>query len=237
MILAIIVFSLYLIKRLLASGQTENGQRNETLPASPPDVDDVVTKNRFFLPEQSNSKQRDDRKENSDTQDEKPNIFAAGNDKTDTSAIPPEELDEVFGEDVNPDELDIEPDENETEDDAFGAEDKDDDDAIDADEETEEIHLSAGEIEGYADGFTYDELATVIHDAGSESEKMTQSNVVMLHNLAQTDMFEKIVSSDAGSALRIAYILDRNEQSLVQDKEVSDDSNSEYQNVDIGQFL
>jgi hypothetical protein len=51
--------------------------------------------------------------------------------------------------------LDIEPDANET----------DSDDEPDADEETEEIRQSAGEIEGYAEGFTYDELATVIHEA------------------------------------------------------------------------
>ncbi|MDR3245553.1 MAG: hypothetical protein LBT50_03880, partial [Prevotellaceae bacterium] len=93
-------------------------------------------------------------------------------------------------------------------------------------------------IEGYADGFTYDELATVIHEADKQPEAMTQAAVKTLRNFAQTDMFEKLVSSDADRAVRIASVLDRSEQSLAgQGKDAADDTDTEYRDFDIRQFL
>jgi hypothetical protein len=104
-------------------------------------------------------------------------------------------LGEVFSEDMNPDDLDIEPDASET----------DSGDEPDADEEAEEIRGSAGEIEGYAEGFTYDELATAIHEA-DQPEAMAKATVETLRNLSQTDMFEKLVSGDAGRAVSEQYL-------------------------------
>jgi hypothetical protein len=128
---------------------------------------------------------------------------------------------------MNPDDLDIEPDASET----------DSADEPDADEEAEEIRQSAGEIEGYAEGFTYDELSTVIHEA-DKPEAMTKATVETLRDLSQTDMFEKLVSGDAGRAARIAAVLDHSEQSLAsRDEEAADDKDNEYKDFDMMQFL
>lgn len=226
-ILTTILLSLYLIKLLTFPKPSGNRQGNDTPQSKLPDEYEVVTKNRFVLPDQSNSKQRDDRKELSDKQVEKPHIFATGNDNPNASVIPSEELDEVFGEEVNPEDLDIEPDENET----------DDDEEWNAEEEEEDIRQDMGEIEGYADGFSYDELTTVIHHVNNEAEKMTQSVVETLRSFVKTDMFEQLVSSDAANALRIASILERNEQSLVQSNGRVNDKDTEFQNIDMKFFF
>jgi hypothetical protein len=239
LVLAIILISLYLIYRLSFPGKTGNRQGDEAPPPKPPDAYEAVIKSRFVLPDQSNTVKRKDKKENSGKEDEKADIFAAGNDNPNIAAVPSEELDGVFGEDVNsededvnPEDLDIEPDEDGEPETEFAP------GQPDAEEEAEEICRSAGEIEGYADGFTYDELATVIYSADKQPDTMTQAAVTTLRNLAQTDMFEKLVSSDADRAARIASVLDRSEQSLAgQGKGPADDSDTEYRNFDIGQFL
>ncbi|MDR0506843.1 MAG: hypothetical protein LBH32_08530 [Dysgonamonadaceae bacterium] len=227
LVLAIIVFSLYLIYRLSFPRQDEKSQENEIPSKKSSDGYEAVIKSRFVLPDQSNSAQHDDRKQVSDKQDKKPDIFAAGNDKPDASVVPSEDLDEAFAEDVNPEELDIEPDDNET----------DNDNELDTDEEAEEIRQSAGKIEGYADGFTYDELAKVIHDADKQPDEMTRAVLETLRDFAQTEMFGEFVSSGADRAARIASILDRSEQSIAQDEEAQDDNDTEYQDFDISRFL
>jgi hypothetical protein len=139
-------------------------------------------------------------------------------------------LDEVFGEDMNPEDLDIERDENETS--------EDDISDLDADEEAEEIRQSVGEIEGYADGFTYDELETVIHETDKQPDAITKFSVEKLRSLSGTDMFEELVSGNIGRASRIAAILDQSEQSLAEQNENTEEgSDSEYRNFDIEQYL
>jgi hypothetical protein len=226
LVLAIILLSLYLIYRLSFSGQPGNRPGSETLPPEPPDGDEAVVKSRFVLPAQSNSKQHADTRKESDKQEENALIFAAGNEKKD-AVIPTEELPEIFGEDVNPDDLDIEPDANET----------DSNNESDADEEAEEIRQSTGEIEGYAEGFTWDELTTVIRDT-DKPEAMEKAALETLRDLAQTDMFEQLVSGDAGRAARIAAVLDHSEQSLAsQDEDAAESKDNEYKDFDITQFL
>jgi hypothetical protein len=221
-VLAIILFCLYLIYRLSFPKQTKNGQGNEPKLPEAVNEDEAVLKNRFVLGFQRQPLPTPATPENSDKQEENALTFAAGNEKPD-AVIPPEELDKVFAEDVNPDDLDIEPDASE----------KDNDDELDA----EEIRQSAGEIEGYAEGFTYDELATVIHEADNP-EAMAKATVETLRDLSQTDMFEQLVSSDAGRATRIAAVLDRSEQSLAsRDEEAADDKDNEYKDFDMMQYL
>jgi len=147
-VLSIILLSLYLIYRLSFPKQSNNRHGSETFPFKPAEDYEAVIKNRFVLPAQSNATKHEDKKENPDKQDEKANIFASGNDNPKMAVIPADDLDEVFGEDINPEELDIEPEENETE--------------WDADEEEEEIRQSMGKMEGYAEGFTYDEFEKLV---------------------------------------------------------------------------
>jgi hypothetical protein len=227
LILVIILFSLYLIYRLSFPGQAENRRGDKPKLPEAMNEDEAVLKNRFVFDFQRQPLPTPATPENSDKQDKNTPIFAAGNAEWNV-IIPMEELPEIFGEDINPDDLDIEPDANET----------DSDDEPDADEETEEIRQSAGGIEGYAEGFTYDELATAIHDADKQ-EAMAKVSLETLRDLAQTDMFEQLVSGDAGRAARIAAVLDHSEQSLASRDEdaAEEDKDNEYQNFDITQFL
>jgi hypothetical protein len=226
LVVAVIFLSLYLIYRLSFSGQQGNSPGNKTPSPKPPEEDEGVVKSRFVLPAQSNSTQHEDRKQASDIQEESAPTFAIGNGKR-NAVIPPEKLPEIFGEAVHLDELDIEPDANET----------DSDNEPNADEEAEEIRQSAGEIEGYAEGVTYDELTTVIHEAGNP-EAMTKAAVATLRDLAQTDMFEQLVSGDAGRSARIAAVLDHSEQNLAgQAGDTAESKGSDYKEFDITQFL
>ena len=227
LVLAIVILSLYLIYRLVFSNEDRKSQVRETSISNLPDDYEVVIKNRFVLPVQSNSEKHEDKKENPDLQDKKPNIFATGNTNRDTAVIPTKDFSEVFSEDVNPEDLDIEKDENET----------DADEDLEIDEEVEELRQNMGEIEGYADGFTYDELRTTLNDADKQSEGMTKAAIETLRNISKTDIFEKLVSSNEGRAARIASILDRNEQSFLNSDSPMDDENKEYQKFDIKQFL
>jgi hypothetical protein len=226
LVLAIILFSLYLIYRLSFPKEAGNGQGNKPKPPETVNEDEAVLKKRFVLDSQRQPLPTPATPENSDKQDENSPIFAAGNEKKD-AVISPEELPEIFGEDVNPDDLDIEPDANET----------DNDNESDADEEAEEIRQSAGEIKGYAEGFTYDELATAIRDT-DKPEAMAKAALETLRNFSQTDMFEQLVSGDAGRAARIAAVLDHSEQSLAsQDEDAAESKDNEYKDFDITQFL
>ncbi|MDR2385098.1 MAG: hypothetical protein LBD80_05475 [Tannerella sp.] len=226
LVLAIILFSLYLIYRLSFPKQAGKPREDEPAPKEPPDEYEAVPKSRFVCPDRGQPQPTPATTLKSENQTENALTFATGNEKT-NAVIPPEELGEVFGEDVNPDELDIEPDANET----------DNENELDAEEEAEEIRGSAGEIKGYAEGFTYDELATAIHET-DKPEAMTKATVETLCDLSQTDMFEKLVSGDAGRGSRIAAVLDHSEQSLAsQDENAADDKDNEYKNFDIGQFL
>jgi hypothetical protein len=226
LVLGIILFSLYLIYRLCFPRQTGTPQKDEAVHKEPSDEYEAVPKSRFVCPDRGQPQPTPATSLESENQTENAPIFAAGNEKP-NAVIPPEELGEVFGEDVNPDDLDIEPDANET----------DSDNELGADEEAEEIRQSAGEIEGYAEGFTYDELATAIHDT-DKPEAMTKDSLETLRNLSKTDMFEKLVSGDTDRAARIASILDRSEQSLAsQVEDAANDKNDEYKDFDIMQFL
>jgi hypothetical protein len=152
----IIVLSLYLIYRLSFPKQVGKREESETSP--PQDGDEAVVKRRFVLPDRSNPTQHDDRKEDSDKQDEKSVTFAPGNDNPTTGVIPPEALGEVFGEDVNPEDLDIDETDEDGED--IPKEDGDEDDA-------ELLWTMNGNV-AYADGCTIDEMTEAVW-AQSES--------------------------------------------------------------------
>ena len=226
-VLLIIILSLYLIYRLSFPKQAEKREKTETSP--PPDSHEAVVKRRFVLPDRSNPAQHDDRKEDSDKQAEKALIFAPGNENPDAGIIPPEELGEVFGDDVNPEELDI--DETDGEDEETSEEDEDDD-------EDSELRRTMNGNVAYADGCTIDEMTEAVKTADKPESEQSPEAVKTLYSLSKTDMFEQMVSGDAGRAARIAAILDRGEQSLAgQSEDAADDSDSEYRDFDIEQFL
>ena len=228
------LIALFLLYRIAYPKQTEK-KKDDKPPLPPPPYDyETVVKSRFVLPDRSNTAtlpaQHEDSGKNSEKQDKKPDIFAAGNDNPPDGVVQSDEFDEVFGENVNPEDLDIEPDENET--------DENDNSDLDADEEAEEIRGIMGEIEGYADGFTLDELTTVVHEADTEPDKMTKASLEKLRSLSGTDMFEGLVSSKKGRAARIEAILNRSDKILAEESEnAADENDSDYRNYDVEQFF
>jgi hypothetical protein len=220
----IITLSLYLIYRLSFPKQAKKREESEASPL--PDGDEAVLKRRFVLPDRSNPAQRDDRSEDSDKQAGKAAIFAPGNENPDAGIIPPEALGEVFGEDVNPDDLDI----DETDEDGEEVPEEDDDD--------DELRRTMNGNVAYADGCTIDEMTEAVKTADKPESEQSPEAVKTLYRLSKTDMFEQLVSGDTGRAARIAAILDRGEQSLAgQSEDAPDNGDGEYLDFDVGQFL
>jgi hypothetical protein len=131
-------------------------------------------------------------------------------------------LGEVFGEDVNPEDLDI----DETDGDG---------DEMPEEDEEELLRTMNGNV-AYADGCTIDEMAEAVETADKPESEQSPEVVETLYRLSKTDMFEQLVSGDEGRAARIAAILDRGEKSLAGQREDAADD-SEYRDFDIGQFL
>jgi hypothetical protein len=108
----IMLAALFLLYRIAFPKQAD-AKKDSKIPSPPPDTYEAVVKSRFVLPDRSSSAQYDDRTEDSDKQDKKSDIFTAGNANPLSAVIPTSELNEVFGEDVNPGDLVIVRDENE----------------------------------------------------------------------------------------------------------------------------
>jgi hypothetical protein len=146
---------------------------------------------------------------------EKPNIFAPAN-ETAKVVIPSAELDEVFT-----GVMDIDyPLERETE-------------TPDADEEAEELRGTFGRDTELADGFTYEEMAQAIDTSNSPDEAGAT-----LYRLEKTDLFEQLVSGDAGRSAGIKAVIDRHIQSIMPEETAeNEDDNNEYGNFNIADFL
>ena len=219
LVFLIILLSLYLIYCLSFPGQV--GKREESEASPSPDDDEAVIKRRFVLPVRSNPAQHDDRSEDSDKQAEKAVIFAPGNENPDAGIIPPEALGEIFGEDVNPEDLDI--DETDEDGEEMPAEDEDD-----------------AEFNGnvaYADGCTIDEMTEAVLTADKPDSEQSPEAVKTLYKLSKTDMFERMVSGDTGRASRIAAILDRREREQGTETVEDSDGDDAYKDFDIGNYI
>jgi hypothetical protein len=89
----------------------------------------------------------------------------------------------------------------------------------------------------YADGCTIDEMTEAVKTADKPESEQSPEAVKTLYRLSKTDMFEQIVSGDAGRAARIAAILDRRERE--QGTETVEDSYGDdaYKDFDIGNYI
>jgi hypothetical protein len=123
-----------------------------------------VIKRPFVLPDRSNPAQHNDIRKDSDKQDKKTSIFAPGNENSDAGIIPPEALGEVFGEDVNPEDLDI---------------DETDGDGDEMPEEEELLRTTNGNL-AYADGCTIDEMTEAVETADKPESEQSPEGVETL---------------------------------------------------------
>jgi hypothetical protein len=215
----VILIALYLLYRIAYPKPTNNKQRDDNPVKREIDSDDVVGKSLYVRPSgQPRTTPATPLK--TENQAEKPITFAPEIESKPV-AIPSEELDAVFKktseeETFDESDLDIE-------------EDDDDNEEVDLEEEAEDFRQMIGEDARIAGGFTYDEIAEAIK---------TPNRPEILYSLSKTDMFEQLVSGDAGRAAKISSVLDRYEQSLKEKETVASKKiETDYKHFDILNYV
>jgi hypothetical protein len=213
--LIITLAALYFSYRIAYPKQAAAKKRNDPpQPRSGFDVSEVVVKSRFVRPDAGQPQPTRTTPAKTVLQDEKPPIFAAGNEKS-NAVIPVEKLDEVF-DDFNPDELEIEPDE-------------DNGDIRDNRDNWDEEFDEADSLEQGAElasGMSIEEMG----EAAKAIDHPTGEKANILFKVEKTDMFEQMVSGDEGKAERIKAIIDRHFRSLQPEVEVENGVNDDELN-------
>ncbi|GHT38462.1 hypothetical protein FACS189435_4740 [Bacteroidia bacterium] len=214
--------ALYLLYRIAYPKQADTKKGNDTAPPEKPKpVADVMGKSRFVLPDRSKPLQTPVTLEETETTSEKPVIFAAETAEKPSGIIPPEELDEVFADEPNPEILSIPLDET-------------DDDEIDyeAEEEEAELGRTLGHGAVMAEGIDYDKLQTAVKAVMEQPGEVSEETAETLTALENTDMFEMLVSGDEGKMNWIKAVVERNIQKVM--PETEDETSSA--NFDCGDF-
>ena len=225
LVLIIMLVALYLLYRIAFPKRRETKQGSEIPQKRETDASEAVVKSRFVRPVQGQPQPTYATPLKTDLQEEKPSIFAGGNEKKD-AVIPPGKLDEVFADEPNPEDLDIPPDED------------DENDETDLDEEAEEFLQTPGSDAEMADGLTIEEMSETIEAIHNP----TDEKAGLLYRMEKTDMFEQLVSGDEGKAARIKAVIDRYIQSrypevenVTDDKE--NDNGNEWKDFDISFYV
>ena len=235
-VLAVIMmlYALYLLHRI-AFPKRPAAEKGEDIPAKDTKtVRSVVGKSRFVLPDRSQPLQTPAITANTEASKEKEIMFAPENQKVGSGIIPPEKLDEVFEDEINPDDLDIDDDDD----------DADDDTEIDieAEETLEQENRVEGQNAMLAEGLNYDDLHDVATVVREQPETVSEKTAATLTALEHTDMFELLASGDEGKANWIKSIIERHIQNSEPETESTaetEDENSEpdYSNFDVADFI
>jgi hypothetical protein len=228
-VITVIGIALYLLLCLVFP-KPKGTKKGDAVPQKrETDTDDVIIPSRYVSGLQRQPQPTPSTSVKPENQTEKGNTFASESGKT-SAVIPPEVLDEVFSRPPEPMAIDYPLDrvEDEPKDEATGE--------PDADEEAEELRQSLGRDAALADGFTYEQMAQAIETVDSPEEGKAQAAGEVLYSLEKTDLFEQLVSSDEAKAARIKSAIDRHVQSILPE-ETDEDSNNEYNNFDIADFL
>jgi len=220
------LIALYLLYRIAFPKQISPKTDDENPQKTEPDLSEMIIKSRFVRPESGQNATNRTTLLQSDIQDEKPPIFAAGSDER-SAIIPQEKMNEVFSQDEpNPYELEIEPDE-----------DDETDETADLEEEAEELRQILGNnAENVSSGLSIEEIT----EAAAAVENPTDEKGAILFRVEKTDMFEQLVSGDTGKAERIKAIIERHVQSIYPTDEndsVDYGNENEWKNFDVESFL
>ena len=216
---AVIFFSLYLLYRIGFGRKPETKENRNTFQKPETDEPDAVGKSLYVLPERRKPAQTPATVSKTDVWQEKADNFAAGNEKK-NAVIPTDELDEVFSEEPEPEDLDILPDEDEETDNA------------DLEEESEELRQTLGRDVELAEGLSIEEMTGVAEAVNHP----TDNHAGLLLKVEKTDIFEKLVSGDEGKTARIKAVIDRYLRSRNPEVE-SEENNKEWKDFDIRNFL
>ena len=197
LVIVIMLIALYLLYRIAYPKRPETKPDSDTPPERKTEISEAVVKSRFIRPDSGQLRPIRTTALKSEIQEEKPLIFVAGNEKKE-AVIPLEKLDEVFSEEPNPEDLEIEPEEDEEE-----------ADEPDLEEEAEELRQVLGGDAVPANGLTIEEMTETVEAIKHPED----SKARLLYEAENTDMFEKLVSGDEGKAARIKAVIDRYIQS------------------------
>jgi len=239
--LLILLVAVYLLYRIAFPKQPKQAvQRDNDIPErKTKHVSGVVGKSRFVLPDRSKPLQTAANTAVREESKEKEIMFAP---ETDTSAgslnefgiIPPEKLDEVFEDEINPDDLDIDDDDD----------DADDDTEIDleAEEALEQENRVEGQNAMLAEGLNFDDLHDVAMVVKEQPETVSEKTAATMTALEHTDMFELLASGDEGKANWIKSIIERHIQNSEPETESTTEtedeiSETDYSNFDVADFI
>ncbi|MDR0834986.1 MAG: hypothetical protein LBN11_00170 [Tannerella sp.] len=228
-VLAILIMlaALFLLYRIAYPKQADTKKGNDTAPPEKPKVaNDVMGKSRFVLPDRSKPLQTPATLSETETTSEKPVIFAAETEEKPSAVIPPEELDEVFADEPNPEILSIPLD--------------DDDEEIDyeVEEEAEELNQTLGHGVVMAEGIDYDKLQTAVKAVMEQPGEVSEETAETLTALENTDMFEMLVSGDEGKMNWIKAVVERNIQKVMPETEdETSDANFDYGDFDVADYV
>ena len=217
LVIMIMLIALYLLYRIAYPKRVEPKQGDDTPRKRETNRSDAVLIKRFVRPDCGQSRPTCTTVLKTEYQEEKPSIFVAGNESRE-AVILPEKLDEVFSEEPNPEDLDIDPEED----------DEEEDDEPDLEEEAAELRQVLGDDAVMADGMTIEEMTETVEAI----KNPTDSKARLLYKAEQTDMFEQLVSGDERKAARIKAVIDRYIQNQLpkvenaeSEKEMADDRN------------
>ncbi|MDR2968102.1 MAG: hypothetical protein LBV32_00690 [Tannerellaceae bacterium] len=230
LVILLMLAALYLLYRIAVPKRKDTKKESSHPPKQPIDLSEVVVKSRFVIPQAGQPQPTHTTSLKTDFQEEKPDIFAAEIEKKE-AAIPPERLDDAFASEPNPDDLDIEPGENEA-----GADDEPETE-VDGEEEAEELRQTLGRDAERAGGWSVEEMEAAVDAV----QNPTDEKAAILLKAEKTDLFEQLVSGDKGKADRITAIVERHvkrvypEQASENENESKNDSDLE--NFDVAEFL
>ena len=226
--IVIMLIALFLLYRI-AYPKKEDVKKDNDIPSEKPKSrPNIMGKSRFVLPDRSKPLQTPATIPETEKAVEKEPIFAAEPEEKQPVAIPAEQLDEVFGDESNPEVMSLPlEDENENE--------SEQESEIDFEaEEAEEIQRVLGHEVIFADGFDYDGLQTVVKVVKEQPDEVSEEIGKQLEELENTDMFEWLVSKGKGDWIK--SVIERSVQNKIIKIENSI-SDIDYGNFDVADIL
>jgi hypothetical protein len=225
-LLAIIIMliALYLLYRIafFQPAATKNGDDIPGKKAK--STRNVMGKSLFVLPDRSKPLPTSATISETEKSADKKPTFASETDVPSPMVIPAAALDEVFGEDVKPEELDIPPDDEEGDMD------------FEAEGAAEELNRVLRAEALFAGGMDYDDLQSVVKVVNEQPGTVSEETGSALAALEHTDMFEMLVSGEGCKMNWIKSVIERHVQSRMPETE-NDISGTDYGDFEIADFL
>ena len=212
LVIVIMLVALFLLYRIAYPKQANTKKDNEIPKEKPKSLPDVMGKSRFVLPDRSKPLQTPATLQETEKGDEKPDIFAPETEEKRSAVIPAEQLNEVFGDEPNPEVM------------SLPLEDEIDFEA----EEAEELHRVLGHEAMLADGIDYDDLKNVVKVVKEQPDEVSEETGRALVALENTDMFEMLVSGDEGIMNWIKSVVERNIRYTMPETESETSDDTDY---------